>query len=109
MMIKVAQCLSAALLLTACPPIPPVTPPPDASDASIVHMDAAGFDACASACANLRLLACPEAGDFDACATACRHANGALTDLAPACVAKAATPAAVRACSPAWAKGCAGR
>lgn len=61
--------------------------------------DAASLDVFDLACANLRALGC-SSGAKDSCADTMRRAQGVLGDFSPACVAKASSKAAVRACTP---------
>ena len=97
-----AVCLTASCAACEYKPAPP---PSSISDAAPID---ASPDACAAACANLAVLKCKE-GIEPNCAATCRHAQSAmLVDLAPACVAQAPTVADVRACAPAWRKGCPG-
>jgi len=77
------------LSLIACPkPSPPVPPGPSPTDAS--------FDVYDEACANLATLRCPE-GLADNCAATLR-VTAAHVNLAPECLASAATAEVARAC-----------
>lgn len=122
-----APLILAALLslAPACPPNPTPPPAPDAAapdagaDASVdatqtpeaappkdaapeaSAWDAGPNDACAQACAVLHAHPeCPDGANIALCTVTCRKADGQITALRPACVAKATTVAAIRACSP---------
>lgn len=107
-----ALCLTAP----ACPPAP-VPPPdlvPEAGTDSAVDAIAPSIpdaapnpaqdalspppSACAQACANLNALGCPEGAKLPDCVDTCLHADGKITNLAPACLATAKTKAAARKC-----------
>jgi hypothetical protein len=82
-----------ALAFVGCPkPTPGPNPPPDASDGGD-DLDASRAS-CSKACANLTALGCP----ITDCPTACVASQGKLTDLHPACLAKAKTKEEARAC-----------
>ncbi len=77
-------------------PTPPIPVVPDQPDAA-VEPDAP-VSACASACANLGRLGCPEGLEGN-CTTVCERAQATkLTDLKPECLAGAGTPGEARAC-----------
>ena len=106
MMRALVLCTLAMVTLAPACPTPPL---PQPAVIVVTERDAgadAGLDACGNACANLRALLCPEAADLFLCVDRCRAAHGTLTDLAPECVAKAATKSEVTQCSPAWKHGC---
>lgn len=78
-------------LMAGCPlpdPHPP-TPSADGGD----ELDASRTS-CASACENLHRLGCPIAN----CEQSCAKAQGSLTDLHPACLSRADSKEAARAC-----------
>lgn len=97
-------------LAPACPP-PPVPPTPDVwdaappppvpvpeADAGDGGRDAGPNDGCFQACANLRVLRCPEADDLFRCLDACRVADGVITDLHTTCLASVTSQAGARGC-----------
>ena len=79
------------LVLCSCAGCPvkddPVPPAPDAAPVAT----------CASACARLAFLGCPEGLQAD-CASTCRDTQGVLTDLHLGCLASAPDAETVRAC-----------
>lgn len=88
-------------MLACCHSPAPVPPAPEAGDASA---EAEAPDAslpgvtCASACANLAQLGCPE-GISPKCVPTCERIQGSrITDVKPDCLATAKDKAAVRAC-----------
>jgi hypothetical protein len=105
--VRLMAAFGGSMFLLACPGTP-VTPTPDASDASTLK-EAAPFpstsyvdddnlgDVCDIACLKLWQLGCPEAGRNDAgtCPTLCRK-SGPLLDAS--CVARATTIPGVQAC-----------
>lgn len=102
-----------ALALVGCPHAPPSPDP--LSDVVVVHtdggvrmIDAPDADVYDLACEQLASLGCPE-GTGPCHDVLMRAQDSQLTQLSPACVAMARTVGELRVCSPAWAKGCAGR
>lgn len=100
--------LTVVLILTtvpaACPPTSPRTEPvtPVSSDGGSEPLDDAGdLDAsratCDTFCRSLKAAACPE-GLAVECLSTCTKTNGVVTDLHLACVTRAKTQDAVRAC-----------
>jgi len=103
--------LTIVLILTtvpaACPPTSPRTEPvtPVSSDGGSEPLDDAGavseLDAsratCDTFCRSLKAAACPE-GLAVECLSTCTKTNGVITDLHLACVTRAKTQDAVRAC-----------
>lgn len=94
------------LALVACTPEP--KPPTVEVDASTVVVVDAAPSACASACANLRRLGCPEGETADggkSCVDLCDQlqASGKF-DMKPACVAAAQTREELAACKTARCK-----
>lgn len=95
------------LLLCACPPNPPVTPPTDASDAQpppqppVPLSDAAPLTLdCSGACTVLRSYGCPEGFGVDggdSCEVTCTRAQGPYDMHAP-CIVKAGSLQAIRVC-----------
>lgn len=100
--------LFSSLVLLGCPQ--PVTPQPDA-DAQApdapppapeqdAEVDEARRASCTAFCAHLALVPCPEGKDAD-CVPSCEKVRKyGVTDLHEACILKAGTPNAVRACGP---------
>lgn len=83
--------LLCAVSLVACPYTdkPPAPPQPDASDS--------GAPTCASMCANLSAMGCPEGAA--GCDATCRHVQVTrLTDLPIACLSAARSKPEARAC-----------
>lgn len=74
---------------SACPTKPQPAPPPPVLDGGT----------CASACANLKALGCPEADADPPCETVCAKVQAfEMTDLRLACLTAARTKAEARAC-----------
>lgn len=97
MAIRIPISLAAALLFVAvtiagCPNPPPPVPPPPGYDGG-EELDASRAT-CGRACENLAHLGCA-IGD---CEVACQKSQGTVTDLHPACLAKAQTKEEARAC-----------
>lgn len=88
---------------------PPAPAPPPLVDASA--LEGGGWDVYSAACLNLSRLGCPEAHpEAGTCYDAIRSGQEShWSNYAPGCVADAGSVAALRSCSRAWAKGCAGR
>lgn len=101
------------LCLAACPSTPPpVSPPPDAADASPVPppplpVDAAApsdaaTSSCQAACDVYARLGCPEMSAANAayCVPTCARTVGTPFNASPDCVRLCADVACVRACDP---------
>lgn len=103
------------IFIAGCPSSPPISPPPDASDAS-TRVVVAGSDSgsvllspCNLACTNMAKLGCAEGTDPH-CVDVCDHAQSSgLTNLKPDCLAQAVDLAALKACGTVTCKRDAGK
>ena len=89
--------------IAGCPngPVAPENPTDPDGGAPPIALVEAGAGDCASACANLSALGCPEGNPSGgkSCAETCEHTQSThLTDLKPACLSAARTVADARAC-----------
>ena len=94
---------TAFVVLAACTPLPPHPPAPDDPTAyppSSYSLDASGATPCEVACAHLAAFHCPEAQPTKAgvtCPEICARGQR-LEELPTACLSRAGSVAAVRAC-----------
>lgn len=93
--ILTAAAIGLLSFAAACPP----APAPQASDAGAADADPCASTAadCDPACRNLALLGCPEGNPIASCVATCAAAQGKVTDLKPACLARAKTQEEARA------------